>query len=32
MTHVHGLDEVPALAADILKGQVQGRAVIDLGA
>ncbi len=32
MTHVHGLAEVPALAADILKGQVQGRAVIDLEA
>ena len=32
MTHVHPLAEVPALAADILKGLIQGRAVIDLDA
>ncbi|MBM3569475.1 MAG: oxidoreductase [Alphaproteobacteria bacterium] len=31
MTTVHGLDQVPALADAILKGQVRGRAVIDLG-
>ncbi len=30
MTSVHPLAEVPALAAQILKGQIQGRAVIDL--
>lgn len=32
MTHVHGLDEVHGLAGKILKGQVQGRAVIDVNA
>ena len=30
MTRVHPLAEVPALAAQILAGQIQGRAVIDL--
>ena len=32
MTHVHPLAEVPALAAEILQGRIQGRAVIDLDA
>ena len=32
MTSVHPLAEVPALAAQILAGQIQGRAVIDLDA
>ena len=32
MTHVHGLAEVPELADAILKGEVRGRAVIDVNA
>ena len=32
MTHVHALAEVPKLADEILKGQVRGRAVIDVNA